>query len=106
VFPFPIRNKPTKHLLKPILEVGGKFEKAECYSVVQGSRPFDLAGERNEKTHAEQRKLVARAYTMDSMIYLEPKVDVVIKKLIEKLNEQCGNTIDLGTWLQYWAFGT
>lgn len=73
--------------------------------MIQGTRPFDLTGERNEKIHSAQRKLVARAYSMESMVHLEPRIDVVIKALIEKLDELCGHTIDLGDWLQFFAFG-
>ena len=73
--------------------------------MVQGSRPFDLTGERNEKVHSEQRKFVARPYSMDSIVHLEPKIDGVIQCLVGKLDEMCGQTFDLGDWLQYFAFG-
>lgn len=73
--------------------------------MVQGNRPFDLTGERNEKVHSEQRKLVATAYSMSSMVHFESKVNVVIETLIHKLEARCGKTIDLGHWLQMWAFG-
>lgn len=43
---------------------------------------------------------------MESVVNLEPRVDVAIKALIEKLNEQCGRYIDLGPWLQLFSFGT
>ncbi|KAB8253313.1 cytochrome P450 [Aspergillus flavus] len=85
-------------------EAGNGFNKAACYSVVQGNRPFDLTGERNEKVHSEQRKLVATAYSMSSMVHFESKVNVVIETLIHKLEARCGKTIDLGHWLQMWAF--
>lgn len=87
------------------LEAGNKFPKAESYSVIQGRRPFDLTGERSEKVHSEQRKLVARAYSMDSMVYLEPKINAVVESLTKKLDQLCGQTIDLGDWLQFFAFG-
>ncbi|GME65706.1 hypothetical protein N7449_011801 [Neofusicoccum parvum] len=76
----------------------------ESYSVIQGRRPFDLTGERSEKVHSEQRKLVARAYSMDSMVYLEPKINAVVESLTKKLDQLCGQTIDLGDWLQFFAF--
>jgi hypothetical protein len=72
---------------------------------VQGTRSFDLVGQRNEKIHSEQRKLVARAYSMDSMVLLEPKVDIVISQMIGQLDKLDGETIDLGFWLQLYAFG-
>ncbi len=42
---------------------------------------------------------------MESMIHLEPKVDDVIVALLEKLDELPGQIIDLGPWLQWFAFG-
>ncbi|OOO06873.1 cytochrome P450 [Aspergillus oryzae] len=89
---------------RKIYKAGNGFNKAACYSVVQGNRPFDLTGERNEKVHSEQRKLVATAYSMSSMVHFESKVNVVIETLIHKLEARCGKTIDLGHWLQMWAF--
>ncbi|KAJ5455519.1 cytochrome P450 family protein, partial [Penicillium daleae] len=81
-----------------------KFHKPAAYNVVQGTRSFDLVGQRNAKIHSEQRKLVARAYSMDSMVYLEPKVDLVISEMVEQLDKVNGQTIDLGLWLQLYAF--
>ncbi|KAK6949096.1 hypothetical protein Daesc_009169 [Daldinia eschscholtzii] len=80
------------------------FWKAESYSVLQGTRPFDLAGQRNEKIHAEQRKLVARAYSMDSITYLEPQVNSVLVLLVNRLREIRVQPIDLGYWIQLFAF--
>jgi hypothetical protein len=42
---------------------------------------------------------------MDSMVYLEPKVDLVISQMVEQLEKIDGQTIDLGLWLQLYAFG-
>ncbi|KAI0007011.1 cytochrome P450 [Xylariaceae sp. FL0662B] len=89
---------------REIYKAGNRFYKAESYSVFNAGRPFDLAGQRNEKIHSEQRKLVARAYTMDSMIYLEPHVDSLINTLVERLGGFTGQTIDLGYWMQLFAF--
>lgn len=89
-----------------LIEAGNKFHKAAAYNVVQGTRSFDLVGQRNAKIHSEQRMLVARAYSMDSMVYLEPKVDLVISEMVEQLDKVNGQTIDLGLWLQLYAFST
>jgi hypothetical protein len=43
---------------------------------------------------------------MDSMVHLEPKVDLVIEQMVEQLDKISGQTIDLGLWLQLYAFGT
>lgn len=43
---------------------------------------------------------------MDSMVHLEPKVDLVIEQMVEQLDKISGQTIDLGLWMQLYAFGT
>lgn len=43
---------------------------------------------------------------MDSMVHLEPKVDLVISQMVEQLDKISGQTINLGLWLQLYAFGT
>lgn len=42
---------------------------------------------------------------MNSMVPLESKVDTINEKLVEKLDSHAGQTMDLGHWLQLWAFG-
>lgn len=42
---------------------------------------------------------------MESVVRLEPRVDSVINTLVTKLDQLCGQTIDLGFWLQMFAFG-
>lgn len=74
--------------------------------ILKAGRTFDLPGERDEKVHGEQRKLVARAYSMESMIHLEPRVDETLTTLLQKFDELQGQTIDLAQWLQLFAFGT
>lgn len=74
--------------------------------VLKAGRSFDLAGERDEKIHGEQRKLVARAYSLESMIQLEPRVDETVQALLSKFDELKGQTIDLAQWFQLFAFGT
>ncbi|KAI2601950.1 cytochrome P450 [Hypoxylon sp. NC1633] len=89
---------------REIYKAGNGFDKAASYSMISGTRPFDLAGQRNEKIHGQQRKLVARAYSMDSMRYLEPHVDLVIKTLIDRMSGLQDQPIDLGHWMQLFAF--
>ncbi|KAJ2974229.1 hypothetical protein NUW58_g8725 [Xylaria curta] len=89
-----------------IYRVSGAYPKSASYSVVKGSRLFDLAGERNEKLHAAQRRLVARAYSMESTMHLEPQVDELISQLLRKFDDMAFSrqTVDLGYWLQLFAF--
>lgn len=74
--------------------------------ILKAGRTFDLPGELDEKVHGEQRKLVARAYSMESMIHLEPRVDETLNTLLQKLDQLQGQTVDLAQWLQIFAFGT
>ncbi|KAJ5613839.1 cytochrome P450 [Penicillium herquei] len=88
---------------REIYKAGGRFKKSATYDVIKGKRTFDLAGERNEKVHGEQRRLVARAYSMDSTVYLEPKFDEILLQTLDQLARTSGFT-DLGTWVQLFAF--
>ncbi|KAI1738863.1 cytochrome P450 [Xylaria scruposa] len=89
-----------------IYRVNGAYPKSACYSVVQGSRPFDLAGERNEKIHSAQRRLVARAYSMESTLRLEAQLNELITPFLSKLDAVAFSKqiIDIGYWLQLFAF--
>lgn len=64
-----------------------------------------MVNETDEKIHGENRRLVARAYSMDSMVNLEPMIDELIIDLLRKLRELQGQRIDLGHWANLYAFG-
>lgn len=87
-------------------EAGNRYVKSEKVGILKAGRTFDLPGELDEKVHGEQRKLVARAYSMESMIHLEPRVDETLNTLLQKLDQLQGQTVDLAQWLQIFAFGT
>ncbi|KAI0432393.1 cytochrome P450 family protein [Xylaria sp. FL1042] len=91
---------------RQIYRVSKTFTKSACYSVVQGSRTFDLANERNEKVHAAQRRLVARPYSMESTKRFEPEIDVLLDTLLHKLDDfaKTSQIVDLGFWVQLYAF--
>ncbi|KAK2770579.1 cytochrome P450 oxidoreductase [Colletotrichum kahawae] len=83
---------------------GSKFRKSDWYSVWQGRRKFDLFPERDDAIHAAQRRLVSRPYAMSTLKELEPYVDSAIHVLFDKLNEMVGQTVDMGNWVQLYAF--
>ncbi|GAP85089.2 putative cytochrome P450 family protein [Rosellinia necatrix] len=91
---------------RQIYSVTNTFPKGACYSVIQGTRPFDLANERNEKIHAAQRRVVARPYSMESTKRFEPLINELTETLLEKLDNfaTSSQTIDLGFWIQLYAF--
>ncbi|KAL7950691.1 cytochrome P450 [Trichoderma barbatum] len=91
---------------RTIYRASGAFAKSASYSVLQGSRPFDLTGERNEKIHSAQRRLVARPYSMESVAHLEPQVSRLIDDLLIKFDAfaTSPHPIDIGHWFQLFAF--
>ncbi|KAG8627750.1 hypothetical protein KVT40_003623 [Elsinoe batatas] len=90
--------------IKTIYGAGTKFYKSKWYSVWQGRRKFDLFGEQDERKHGQQRKLVSRAYAMETLKDLEPYVDHTIQLLNDHLRRRSGEVIDLGRWVQLFAF--
>ncbi|KAJ5738610.1 cytochrome P450 family protein [Penicillium malachiteum] len=102
--PFHAGSVIDPQAFREIYKAGSRFKKAETYDVIKGKRTFDLVGERDEKIHGEQRRIVARAYSMDSTVYLEPKVDEILLQTLDQLERTSGFT-DLGTWIQLFAFG-
>ncbi|OHF02121.1 cytochrome P450 oxidoreductase [Colletotrichum orchidophilum] len=90
--------------IKTIYGAGSKFRKSDWYSVWQGRRKFDLFPERDDRIHSAQRRLVSRPYAMTSLKELEPYVDSTIHVFLEKLGGMLDRTVDLGTWVQLYAF--
>ena len=91
--------------IKSIYGAGTKFRKSDWYSVWQGHRKFDLFAERNERLHGEQRRLVSRAYSMEALKDLEPYVDNAIEVFLDNMNRRQGEVVDMGNWVQLFAFG-
>ncbi|PSK59191.1 Isotrichodermin C-15 hydroxylase [Elsinoe australis] len=90
--------------IRTIYGAGTKFQKSKWYSVWQGHRKFDLFGEQDEKKHGQQRRLVSRAYTVETLKDLEPDVDRTIHLLNDNLRQRQGQVINLGRWVQLFAF--
>ena len=96
--------------IKTIYGAGTKFRKSDWYSVWQGKgvhlRKFDLFAERDEGVHGRQRGLVSAAYSMAGLRGLEPAVDGCVSKFLEKMGEKSGGEeVDMGKWVQLFAFG-
>lgn len=93
--------------IKSIYGAGTKFRKSDWYSVWQGRRKFDLFAERDEGVHGRQRRLVSRAYAMESLRDLERFVDESVRVFLGKMDEKArsGKVVDLGNWVQLFAFG-
>jgi cytochrome P450 len=91
--------------IKQIYRAGTKFQKSDWYSVWQGHRKFDLFAERNERLHGEQRRLVSSAYAMEALKDLEPFVDKAINVFMDCMKQREGRVVDMGNWVQLFAFG-
>lgn len=91
--------------LKQIYGSGSGFRKSDFYSVWQGTRKFDLFGGRDEKIHGQHRKLVSRAYSMETFKDLEVYVDKSIGVFDRKMEEYKDGKIDMAKWMQLFAFG-
>lgn len=91
--------------VKQIYGAGTRFTKSPWYSVWQGRRKFDLFPERNEKVHSEQKRLVSRIYSMSALKDLEPYVNDCVTLFMDKMKAQEGRVVNIGYWLQLFAFG-
>jgi hypothetical protein len=91
--------------IKKIYGAGTKFRKSDWYSVWQGRRTFDLFAGRDEKIHGEHRRLVSSAYSMASLKDLEVYVDASVTVFMEKMASMVGKSVDMGLWVQLFAFG-
>ena len=67
---------------------------------------MNLFSTRDPVYHREQKKKVAGAYSLTSLLESEPAVDSCTELLMARLDEYAmtGRPVDLGMWLQYYAF--
>lgn len=68
---------------------------------------MNLFSTRSETEHRKLRKKVASAYTLDSLLKMEPEIDDCSKLFLSKMGEYAdrGEPVDLGKWLQYYSEG-
>lgn len=88
-----------------LIGAGSRFRKSEWYRPQQGERKFDLFAERDITTHRNHRRLVNNAYATTSLMELEPYMDSAIAHFIKILRRRHTKRLDLGLWLQLFAFG-
>jgi cytochrome P450 len=67
---------------------------------------MNLFSTRDETFHRGQKKPVANAYSMTSLLELEPGVDSCTEIFLSQLRRFADSkrVVNLGTWLQYYAF--
>ncbi|EXJ75924.1 uncharacterized protein A1O5_00432 [Cladophialophora psammophila CBS 110553] len=90
--------------VKKIYGAGSQFRKSEWYRPQQGERKFDLFAERDIITHRNHRRLVNNAYATTSLQELEPYMDSAITYFMDTLHHRQEECLDLGLWLQLFAF--
>ncbi|KAL6232759.1 hypothetical protein BDW75DRAFT_242661 [Aspergillus navahoensis] len=81
------------------------FYPIQCIS--WNKRPqMNLFSTRDEKFHRDQKRPVTNAYSMTSLLELEPAVDSCTTLFLSHLGDFADKErpVDLGTWLQYYAF--
>ncbi len=92
--------------IKRIYSPGTKFRKSDWYSAWQGKRTFDLFPERDEGVHGKQRRLVSGIYAMGSISRYQGRVNEAIDAFVKEIEKRVDTVMDLGNWLQLFAFGT
>lgn len=68
---------------------------------------YNLFSQTDPKKHAQERRPIARYYSVNSILTLEPHMDKVIDHLCQQLETKFidghnrGRTFDMGDWIQY-----
>ncbi|KAI1630389.1 cytochrome P450 [Exophiala viscosa] len=94
--------------IKIIYSVSSGFTKTDFYDpfATHMSPHPDLFSARDEKEHAERRRLVNNAYSMSSILESETYIDECSQLFIQRMGEYAdsGQNFDFGMWLQMYAF--
>ncbi|KZT51464.1 cytochrome P450 [Calocera cornea HHB12733] len=94
--------------MKVIYSITGGFYKSEFYEPFRiPTDPPSLFTDRDEARHTERRKLVGSAYTMNSLLKLEPHVQIIISRFVQKLDEMFAAThevADMSVWFYRMAY--
>ncbi|EGP91637.1 putative P450 monooxygenase [Zymoseptoria tritici IPO323] len=95
-------------LIPDVYGVGTKFRKSDFYTLFDTPTTTGVAPNvfsvRDEVAHRDMRRPAANAYSMSSLRELEPMNDACSAVIVEKFNKYVDKEIDLGTWLQWYAF--
>ncbi|OIW22882.1 putative cytochrome P450 pisatin demethylase [Coniochaeta ligniaria NRRL 30616] len=96
--------------IKTIYGLTGGYTKSAFYPIQsiswQKKPQMNLFSTRDPVYHREQKKKVAGAYSLTSLLESEAAVDSCTQLLTSRLDEWAatGKPVDLGEWLQYYAF--
>ncbi|KAL1888261.1 hypothetical protein Sste5346_009653 [Sporothrix stenoceras] len=87
---------------------GANLPKSDFYKVLQplahGRVVQGLFNTQDEALHRALKRPIAGIYSMTNLVSFEPYVDTTIAALLRQLEARAGQTVDLGAWLQFFAF--
>ena len=94
--------------LSTVYSITTKFYKSDFYCAFDAKTPNGNAPTvfsiRDEAAHRALKRPVANAYSMGTMVELEPLTDNCIKILEDKLHGLQGKATDFGTWLHWFSW--
>ncbi|KAK0739378.1 cytochrome P450 [Apiosordaria backusii] len=101
---------PTE--IHKIYGTGVSLKKSDFYKVLQpmsrGTVIQGLFNTQDDELHRAMKRPIASMYSMSNLVEFEPHVDTTIWLFLNKLDETATKhdqkAVDLGTWLQWFAF--
>ncbi|KAF2152840.1 cytochrome P450 [Myriangium duriaei CBS 260.36] len=117
-----VRIAPDKVILADVVaasslySVGTQFYKSDYYKafgieMAQSPLPdmpnptiLNLFSTRDLDYHRRVKSAIAPAYAIASLKQMEPFVDTCAELFVEQMRKRSGEVIDIGSWLQYYAF--
>ena len=92
--------------IRKIYAAGQRYRKSDYYAPNQGNRTWDMLTERDPHIHANMKKIIGSAYSLTSLMELEPYVDnmsATFSRAMNKFDER-NEPINLNYYLQLYAF--
>ncbi|KAF4992377.1 hypothetical protein FDECE_13733 [Fusarium decemcellulare] len=93
--------------IKTIYGHSSNFRKTKFYIPFGTKDNDDLFTDPNVARHAHHRREIASAYSMTSLVELEPMVDACVKTMCDRFQSLAAiqrKPLDIAKWLQFYAF--
>ncbi|KAJ4185646.1 hypothetical protein NW767_012855 [Fusarium falciforme] len=92
--------------IKTIYGHSSNFRKTKFYIPFGTKDNDDLFTDPNVARHAHHRREIASAYSMTSLVELEPMVDKCVETMCDQFRGLAGQgkPLDIAKWLQFYAF--
>ncbi|KAI1856230.1 hypothetical protein JX265_011742 [Neoarthrinium moseri] len=99
-------------LIKTCLDRNGLWRKTEFYAVSgvlhEGKVAYNIFSETNSAEHARIKKPIAKYYSMNGVLTLQPHIDNVLGHFVRQIDarfvgtgEEMGPAFDFGQWVLY-----